>query len=244
MYVAIGKLNYPKKPIVGAIAIFCFGVMCVLSFREEHNIITDITRTSTNNSNVAGKGKSKYLGALSEGLDTSAVQPELNGLNSENQEGEKIAAVTIGESLSEPLNNTRSQAIERLSFSHVLDGTTLNDDQVPDIYANNASRFRADISLLHQAPVGQEVEIELSGEVYRAKSVSHKHHPLGVSSSRLNIGDSYPPSYIIIHTRDDGTSRGKIYTSDGNYVFFHHNQVGFLLEQNELHRLEGSPITD
>ncbi|WP_428240806.1 hypothetical protein [Gynuella sp.] len=131
-----------------------------------------------------------------------------------------------------------------LSLSPVVDSDLSNTQNIPDVFVNHGDHFDANLSLLHQYPVGTKISVEIFGNLYEGAIKRHKTLDSGVSNTRIDFGYESPPSYMTIYSYTDGRSTGNIYTKDTNYTFWNKDQNGFLIEDNRLHELSGFPLTD
>jgi len=118
-------------------------------------------------------------------------------------------------------------------------------DGINELIANNGSPFHGDVFTIRSIPPGTDVklsllDLKLEGVVTRNEIKNYDLATIRIDFNEIDQSISYMTLFYYL----DGMVKGKIYSPEGNYVVEHNGEVGFILEMNELYRLEGSPKID
>jgi len=112
----------------------------------------------------------------------------------------------------------------------------------PDL-VNSGERFSGDFDELNNLSIGDTVTIEVAGLKVNG-TVSKKkdsNNVAGASYSKIKFENQgeYMTAYF-----NEGSTKGKIYTNDGSYIYEHNGNAGFLISIFEFKKINDALVID
>lgn len=117
---------------------------------------------------------------------------------------------------------------------HSKDLSGINSDLV-----EAGKMFLGDLYTLKDLSLDAPVTIDVDGAKWRGKVTKNKSSPSLPSNSYVKIKFNKQGEYMTAYF-DGKSTKGKIYTSEGSYIYEHNGQVGFILSIYEYKKMNNA----
>ncbi len=144
----------------------------------------------------------------------------------------------------EPTNNHKKINTEDIDNNFKLD-EIYNDytRDLSNIEANfiiNGKMFSSNLSELKQKAIGTEVLIQMNGYEWSGHIQKNKPSPSVPGNNYVKVKFDGQGQYMTAYYYKNGSINGKIYTSDGSYIYESNSDVGFILSLYEYKKLNNA----